>query len=545
MTPGPYATRGNRRAERNRGVTETQKRPTLRCAIYTRVSTDSGLEQDFNSLDAQREACAAYIRSQAHEGWRLAPGYYDDGGYSGGNLDRPALRKLLEAVKRRQVDVIVVYKVDRLTRSLRDFAKLVEDFDEYGVSFISITQSFSTTTSMGRLTLNMLLSFAQFEREVTSERIRDKIAASKRKGIWVGGVVPFGYRVVDRKLLVDEEEAKLVRFIFDRYLEFGSLGALLGELRQLGIVTRRRTLATGKTVGGVPFTKGPLAYLLRNRMYIGELNHGVESYPAEHQGIIPTERFEAVQERLSSQAAASNYRQSRSEALLQGKLYDEREHRMTPSFAVKGGVRYRYYVSRATTEGRKDAAGGIVRVPAAEIEHVVIQAISGLGKLETEAQAVRDHVERITLQPTTLSIVLTPKAAEIDGREIITVDWIKPPFRVRREILLPAEGSRNDPRAMSFDTRARLLTAIGKARTWRDDIVSGREPDIETLARKEGRSARSVSMLLSLAFLAPDLVKAIAENRMPRGIGLARMTELPSEWPMQWRALGLADVMRG
>ena len=224
-------------------------RRVLRCAIYTRVSTDQGLEQDFNSLDAQREACAAYIRSQAHESWVLIPTQYDDGGYSGGNLDRPALRALLKAVAAKRIDVIVVYKVDRLTRSLADFAKLVEAFDAAGVSFISITQSFNTTTSMGRLTLNMLLSFAQFEREVTGERIRDKIAASKKSG-----VVPLGYRVVDRKLIVDEAEAKTVQFIFSRYLELGSLGALIDELRQNGVVTRVRTLATGRVVGGVPCT---------------------------------------------------------------------------------------------------------------------------------------------------------------------------------------------------------------------------------------------------------------------------------------------------
>ena len=448
-------------------------------------------------------------------------------------------------MKRRQIDIIVVYKVDRLTRSLRDFAKLVEDFDEHGVSFISITQSFSTTTSMGRLTLNMLLSFAQFEREVTGERIRDKIAASKRKGIWVGGVVPLGYRVVERKLLVDEEEAKLVRFVFDRYLALGSLGALLEDLRLKGIVTRRRTLATKRTIGGVPFTRGPLAYLLRNRMYVGEINHGAESFPGEHRAIIPIETFEAVQLRLSAQAAASDYQQTKSEALLQGILYDDRGHRMTPSFAIKAGIRYRYYVSRATIEGRKDAARSIVRVAATDMERLVVQAISGLGKFETETQAVKERIERINIRPTTVSIALTPQAAEIAGCDAIFVDWVKPPFRVNREILPPADGKRDDPRAMSFDTRGRLLTAISKARVWANALVSGREADIETIAQKEGRGARSVSMLLSLAFLAPGLVKAIAENRMPRGIGLTRMTDLPSEWPMQWRALGLAEEAPG
>src|SRR5271165_2117823 len=271
--------RGSRERVSN-AASGSAKPRTLRCAIYTRVSTDQGLEQDFNSLDAQREACAAYIRSQAQEGWVLIQTPYDDGGYSGGNLDRPALKALLEAVAAKRIDVIVVYKVDRLTRSLADFAKLVDAFDAAGVSFISVTQSFNTTTSMGRLTLNMLLSFAQFEREVTAERIRDKIAASKKRGIWVGGVVPLGYRVEVRKLIVDEDEAETVRLIFERYLALGSMLALMRELRDRGILTRRRRLSSGRIIGAIPFTKGPLAYLLKNRMYLREINHGRQSYPA-------------------------------------------------------------------------------------------------------------------------------------------------------------------------------------------------------------------------------------------------------------------------
>jgi site-specific DNA recombinase len=349
----------------------------LRCAIYTRVSTDQGLEQDFNSLDAQREACAAYIRSQAQEGWVLVPTQYDDGGYSGGNLDRPALKALLEAVAATRIDVIVVYKVDRLTRSLADFAKLVEAFDAAGVSFISITQSFNTTTSMGRLTLNMLLSFAQFEREVTGERIRDKIAASKKKGIWVGGVVPLGYRVVDRKLVIDEGEAETVRFIFGRYLQLGSLGSLIDDLRRKGIVSRVRTLATGRVVGGVLFTRGPLAYLLKNRMYLGEINHGPNSYPGEHPAIIAQDSFDAVQSKLAAQAAASGYRRSPSYALLTGKLFDHLGRPMTPSHAVKDGVRYRYYISHRKAESAGDNAAPIVRVPAHDVEDVVLKALSG------------------------------------------------------------------------------------------------------------------------------------------------------------------------
>ena len=233
----------------------------VRCAIYTRVSTDQGLEQDFNSLDAQYDASQAYIRSQAHAGWMLIRSKYDDGGFSGGNTERPALQRLLDDVRAGKVDVIVVYKVDRLTRSLADFAKLVEQFDRHRVSFVSVTQHFNTTTSMGRLTLNVLLSFAQFEREVTSERIRDKIAASKRKGLWVGGMAPLGYDTKDRKITVNIAEAECVRTIFRSYLKLGSLNLLMADLRKRGIVTKARTLKSGKTVGGIPFTRGPLAYL--------------------------------------------------------------------------------------------------------------------------------------------------------------------------------------------------------------------------------------------------------------------------------------------
>jgi site-specific DNA recombinase len=352
--------------------------PLRRCAVYTRVSSDHGLEQDFNSLDAQREACAAYVRSQAHEGWVPAHGRYDDGGYSGASLDRPALQALLEEVRKRQIDVIVVYKVDRLTRSLADFAKLIELLDAHGVSFISITQSFNTTTSMGRLTLNMLLSFAQFEREVTGERIRDKIAASKKKGLWVGGVVPLGYKVVDRKLVIDEAEAPIVRLIFERYCALGSMIALMRELHEREVVTRLRTLSSGRTIGGIAFTKGPLAYLLKNRMYRGEINHGQSSYRGEHPAIVDKAVFDKTQEILAHNAAARGYSQSRSQALLVGRLYDDRGHRMTPSFAVKRGVRYRYYVSRAVTEGRNDLAGLMARVPAIDVEEAVLDVLRKL-----------------------------------------------------------------------------------------------------------------------------------------------------------------------
>src|SRR6202035_1280536 len=259
---------------------------TLRCAIYTRVSTEHGLEQEFNSLDNQREASEAYVKSQAHEGWKLIRTRYDDGGYSGGSMERPALERLLADVRAHRIDVIVVYKVDRLTRSLADFAKLVELFDQHEVSFVSVTQSFNTTSSMGRLTLNVLLSFAQFEREVIGERVRDKIAASKRKGLWVGGPVPLGYRSIGKKLIVVEEEAEQVRTIFRRYLALGSIGLLIEDLHRCGVRPRPRVGSDGGTINPTRFMVGPLAYLLKNRFYIGEVVYRGEVYPGEQQPIV-------------------------------------------------------------------------------------------------------------------------------------------------------------------------------------------------------------------------------------------------------------------
>src|SRR5438132_1258178 len=305
----------------------------VRCAIYTRVSTDQGLEQDFNSLDAQYDASQAYIRSQAHAGWSLLRAKYDDGGFSGGNTDRPALQRLLEDVRAGRVDVIVVYKVDRLTRSLADFAKLVELFDRHHVSFVSVTQQFNTTTSMGRLTLNVLLSFAQFEREVTSERIRDKIAASKRKGLWVGGMAPLGYDTKNRRITVNEPEAETVRTIFRSYLKLGSLNLVMADLRKRGIVTKVRTLKTGETVGGIPFTRGPLAHLLRNRFYIGDVPFKGEILKGEQPAIVDQDLFAAVQAKLSEQVNGHKAARMKSEALLIGRIFDDRGNRMSPSHA--------------------------------------------------------------------------------------------------------------------------------------------------------------------------------------------------------------------
>jgi site-specific DNA recombinase len=347
----------------------------LRCAVYTRKSSEEGLDQDFNSLQVQREACEAYIASQRHEGWRLIATAYDDGGYSGGSMERPGLVQLLADVQSRRIDVVVVYKVDRLTRALADFAKIVEIFDAAGASFVSVTQSFNTTTSMGRLTLNVLLSFAQFEREVTAERIRDKIAASKRKGMWMGGPVPLGYRVEHRKLIVDEREAETVRLIFALYLEMRSTIATARELKQRGILTRKRIRSDGTVIGGIPFTRGPLQALLRNRVYTGDIIHKDQHHAGEHQPILSCESFEAVQQLLTEQRVVRSGYRHRKAALLTGRIFDSLGNRMTPSHANKHGVRYRYYVSRALLDGEKDRAGHPARIPAVEVEGIVASAL--------------------------------------------------------------------------------------------------------------------------------------------------------------------------
>ena len=507
----------------------------LRCAIYTRVSTEHGLEQDFNSLDAQREAGRAYVKSQTHEGWRLVKESFDDGGFSGGSLERPALQRLLAAIRSRLIDVVVVYKVDRLTRSLADFAKLVEIFDAHGVSFVSVTQSFNTTTSMGRLTLNMLLSFAQFEREVTGERIRDKIAASKRRGMWVGGIVPLGYEVRERKLVVREDEAQTIRLIFERYLALGSLPALQRDLRERGMVTRRRTLSSGRTVGGVPLTNGPLAHILRNRVYLGELNHKGASYPGEHAAIVTRALFDAVQEKLTANRNGAKVRRAASAALLIGRIFDDRGHPMTPSTAKKGSIRYRYYVSSMLAQGRRSEAGTIARVSAPEIEAVVVDALRAAypddAALEDRA-LIEAQVERVSLRAG--SIVMHPTS---DPASPIEIAWSPPPPRGRREILA-SRGSEGHDRGIKAEARTVLLRSIALGRRWLDEVLGG--ATIDEIADRERCTKRHVADTLPLAFLAPGLVRAVIEARLPRGISTRSIAEPELEWSRQWTTLGIS-----
>jgi site-specific DNA recombinase len=564
-------------------VKKTTPKP-LRCAIYTRKSTEHNLDLAFNSLDAQREACEAYIKSQAHEGWRLLPEHYDDGGLSGASLDRPALQLLLAQVKQGRVDVIVVYKVDRLTRSLADFAKLVEAFDAHEVSFVSVTQSFNTTSSMGRLTLNVLLSFAQFEREVIGERVRDKIAASKRKGIWVGGPIPLGYKSVDKKLVVVEEEAEQVRAIFRRYLALGSIGLLIVDLHSQGVRPRSRIGPGGAPNHSTHFMVGPLAHLLKNRFYIGEVAYRGEVHPGEHPPIIDRPLFEAVQTRLKEKAATRRTSRAQSPAFLMGLLYDDRGNRMSPSHANKKGVRYRYYVSQALLQNRKAEAGSIVRIAAPEIEGLVnaavrhwvgdvgmqtipsrappsnCQGISSQEQLSTEItdrDLVALHVERIVLRPRHIDITLRADASdpqrgfadpsETDEKDrpsqgtpapiVMQLPWMPTSASAQKGIAWkPSAKSSLDP-----ETIEALLTAIAKARAWMSDLAEGRVASFEAIAQRENRVERHIRYLAPLAFVSPRIIEAIANGNAPADLTVSTLARtLPHSWAEQERKLGVA-----
>jgi site-specific DNA recombinase len=403
----------------------------LRCVIYTRKSTEHGLELEFISLDAQRESCEAYIKSQAAEGWRTIPKRYDDPAYSGGDMDRPALQRLLEDIEADQIDVVVVYKIDRLTRSLADFAKLVEIFDARSVSFVAVTQQFNTTTSMGRLTLNVLLSFAQFERELASERVRDKIAASRKKGKWTGGSVPLGYDSEDKRLVVNPAEAGTVRLIFQRYLAVKSFQKLTDELNAKGIATKARRIS-GRVAGGVPFTYGPLAYLLKNRTYLGETGHGGSWFPGEHEPLINRDTFDKVQQLLKTNSAGRTGRRQQTGALLTGLIYDDRGNRMSPSFSVKHGVRYPFYVSSALLRGRKAQAGTVTRVSAQAIEKAVLMAVrknTGLNDdtIHAPHELIQQHLARVVVSAKQVAISLKASNDKtLLRRAAVRYDRLKP-----------------------------------------------------------------------------------------------------------------------
>ena len=536
------------------------ERRILRCAIYTRKSSEHGLEQDFNSLHAQRESAEAYIKSQAHEGWKLVRTRYDDGGLSGGTMERPALQCLLADIAANLIDVVVVYKVDRLTRSLTDFAKLVEIFDARGVSFVSVTQQFNTTTSMGRLTLNVLLSFAQFEREVAGERIRDKFAASRRKGMWMGGNVPLGYDVAGRRLVVNEAEAKTVRSIFERYLELGCVRLLQTELDRLGIRSKQRVAETGRMIGGGPFSRGALYYLLRNRVYRGEAVHKGVAHPGEHDAIIDEDLWEAVQAKLSAQDTKQGRGRAESGALLMGLIFDDRGNRMSPSHTTRKGGRYRYYVSQAVLQGRKKEAGSIARIGADELEGRSLKRYAAHSPTKTAAQTGQQpptSPQKSRFHPA-IPAAFMIKARAIWSAVMSNGSWfmqrrsrsffgrvtphpispgqtvvarvLRVPLerrpRDRKEIIVPGDAGAPPTR---LDRS--LVLAVARGRTWASALRRGEYADTAEIASKCDLSEAYVRRILRLAFLAPDIVESIAEGRQPRALTLQRLLgPVPFAW---------------
>jgi len=552
-----------------------------RCAIYTRKSTDEGLDQEFNSLDAQREACAAYIMSQRHEGWILLPDYYDDGGYSGGNMDRPGLKQLLAEVEAGRVDVIVVYKVDRLTRSLSDFAKIVEVLDAASASFVSITQAFNTTTSMGRLTLNVLLSFAQFEREVISERVRDKVAASKRKGMWMGGRVPLGYEAIDRKLVVNETEAETVRHIMRRYLEVGTVPALCEVLRRENLRTKVQPWTVGSRQGGGHFSRGALYHLLSNRLYRGEIAYRGEIYPGEHDAIVTQELWDAVHARLHDNGVDRPEAFAQQPSLLAGMISDEAGRRLTPSHACKGSRRYRYYV---TPEDEADSAKRPFRLPAGDLERAVLDGLRDA----LDPAALIDKLDSHGCRPKDTGM-LVKAVTQLRA----SIDAAKPSSRIRllkaiglnvlvgdasitatinlnhlmRELGIaqqPSDGPTTHAATIDVPIRSVLV------RRGKEDRLAiapaeldpqQRDPALVTLVLKaldarrlllgEGSAGlidaefhqRYLERLARLGFLAPDIISAILKGEHPKALTarkLLRVPNLPISWKEQRRLLGFA-----
>ena len=570
----------------------------IRCAIYTRKSSEEGLEQEFNSLDAQREACEAYVRSQKHEGWSVLPQLYDDPGYSGGTMERPALKRLLADIAAHRIDAVVVYKVDRLTRSLADFAKIVEVFDAHGVSFVSITQAFNTTNSMGRLTLNVLLSFAQFEREVTGERIRDKIAASKKKGLWMGGLPSLGYDVKDRKLVVNETEAATVRMIFRRYLELGSVRALKAALEEEGVVSKLRTAADGGAYGGKSFSRGALCLMLQNPIYRGEIVHKGTAYSGEHASIIDEDLWSSVQRRLEANGVERREKQDAGAPnFLTGILIDASGEPMTPTHAVKKGVRYRYYVSRHLVTGtRGDEGNGRTsgqRIPAANLEGLVLQRLRSffadlVAVIESLPQRRRDAPSQKRANDAATEIlqalddrredawnsIFRPVIARIQVR----LDRIDVDLSAERLVERLLQTNNDSPiwgRAMSCrvglkmtwpaEPIVRLSASAQLKRTGKEMkfIVNGdreerpADPSLVRLVVRAHRLARRLAekpgstledaaaqqnmggpyaaRLIRLNYLAPDIVAAILGGKQPADL-TANKLMVDTRFPVDWRA---------
>jgi site-specific DNA recombinase len=567
----------------------TGTKRTVRCAIYTRKSSEEGLEQSFNSLDAQREACEAYILSQRQEGWRVIETPYDDGGYSGGSMERPALKQLLADIGAHKVDVIVVYKVDRLTRSLADFARIIQVFDSRNVSFVSVTQQFNTTSSMGRLTLNVLLSFAQFEREVTGERIRDKIAASKRKGMWMGGRVPLGYDLKDRKLIVNPAEGKQVEEIFRAYLEVGCVRKLKAHLEQRRVLSKVRISPSGQEAGGGSHSRGALYKLLANRIYIGEIFHKGNSYPGEHEAIIDRELWESVRAKLAENHRGRRHRTNASEpSLLSGLIFDQDECLYTPSHAVKKGKRYRYYVSRGIIQGRSSAAAQPSRIPARELEQLVLTELGSffasadrvtaiVGQAGDDLVTTRALVDaaqqfakalagdstsglrellagiavRITIRQDSIEVHVSKEGARarlLNQERILGQDSDEQPIVLTIEMKLKRCGGEMRliiPGGDAIDQRRRpvssLIKAVSRASDWVRRMEVGECKHQRDLAKATKLEPRYINSILRVAFLAPEITEAIIDGRQPPDLTLGSLTGvLPMSWQQQKRLISFS-----
>jgi site-specific DNA recombinase len=524
----------------------------IRCAVYTRKSTEEGLDQAFNSLDAQREACVAYIASQRHEGWILVDEHYDDGGFSGGSMARPALQDLLKAVDAGEVDVIVVYKVDRLTRSLADFAKIVEILDKQGASFVSVTQSFNTTSSMGRLTLNVLLSFAQFEREVTGERIRDKIAASKAKGMWMGGPVPCGYRVEDRKLVVVDEDAELVRMIFRRYLELGSVTLLAAELENKGIRTPERKSQKGNAQGGAVFSRGILYHMLRNRLYIGEVTHKGERHKGQHEPIIKRAVFEAAGQLLDGNAHERRMGTSiEHPALLTGLLWTEDGRRLTPTHSNKKGLRYYYYATMAKADTAAQSVSKsklrAMRIPAGDIEGVVTAQLKAhlqnltledghehCHSIQLDREIVLQHIAGVTVYHDAVEIVFNSSSNSSSQTVTIPAQLIRS-GKGKTLAIAPDHGQ-----VVQANPDPSLIKLIVKAHCAREALEASGGAPLSDIASNLGYSRDYTLTLLRIAYLAPDITAAILAGKQPATLNrtrLARISSLPIDWHSQRQML--------
>ncbi len=552
-----------------------------RCAVYTRKSSEEGLEQDFNSLHAQREACEAFIRSQTGEGWCLVKTAYDDGGFSGGSMERPGLQQLLADIRAGQVDTVVVYKADRLTGSLTDFARMVEVFDAKGVSFVAVTQQFNTTTSMGRLTLNVLLSFAQIEREVIGERIRDKVAASQRKGIWMGGTLPLGYDVRERKLIVNHDEAEIVRVIFERYLELGNVRLVASDLRKRGIVSSARVSKKGTARGGKEFSRGALYHLLCNPIYVGEIPHKNDRFPGQHDAIVSRRLWDCVQQRLRDRRmrGGEGRKAEAPSSPLAGKLVDESGEPLYVQGAAKGNWRYRYYVSKGLVRGDSDTPEKGWRISAPEIEQRVVAAAQAarsdqpaialaleasgddpnglrtvlksahtwserLASRNESAAALGELIERVQLSRESLHLSLKlplplTEPSDVASPANLLLSRLVPMQMKRRgvEMRIVLEGD-----ATSNRVDLPLLKAVARARRWANELLSGKVRSVGELARREGLDGRSVRRLIPLGFLAPRIVAAIVEGRQPVDLTLEALTrriDLPLLWSSQHQLLGI------